>query len=369
LNKLMGQERWEKMIRGKEGQEQIFPTSEQLKNLSYDLTSGYTKPKTEGEEHFQKYVEDIGSTVNPGRGFNVRNIAVNNLGIPVASNIVGDIIENIGYGKEKGIIGKLGTWLGLSLLGNVNAPRYASELTNQGRNGIPQNINFDTQRMLNRLDQVDRRLLSVDPRTALARETSANLRRDIANGQMSARSLMTSYDGINAAKRNRGMFELSRPDRNFARGAIDQVLHATRDEIMQAGNAYPQALESWRNGIQAWAVIRQSNAITNTVEQWAKGPYSKVIAGPAAALFGVGTYSGIKSPLVSIPLSVGVPAAYKTAQTAYRAWQDPRLARYYWNAILDAQQENAPSFMKNYIKLNEGLEKSSRSSKKNKKKS
>lgn len=369
LHKLMGQERWEKMVRGQTGKEQMYPTSEQLKEFSQEATGGYTKPKTEGEEHFQKYIEDIGATIGPGRAFNMRNVAVNNLGIPVASNIVQDVIENLGFGKDKGLIGKLGTWTALSLLGNVNAPRYASDLMNQGRNGIPNNISFNTPRMMNRLDTVDRRLLSADPRTALARQTISSMRNDIANGQTSVRSLMTSYDGINAAKRNRGLFELTKSDREFAKRAINDVLHEVRDEIMDSGANYPQALQSWRDGIQAWAVIHQSRGITNTIDQWARGPYAKVLGGPAAALFGLGTYGGIKAPLIAGPAAVGVPAAYKGLQTAYRVWQDPRLSRYYWNAILEAQKENAPAFINNYNKLNKELEESPRSSKKNKSKS
>ena len=364
LQKLMGQERWERMVRGNPGQEQMYPTSEQLKEFSEKATGGYTKPKTEGEEHFQKYIEDIASTIGPGRAINMRNIAVNNLGIPVASNVVQDVIEGLGFGKEKGLIGKLGTWTALSLLGNVNAPRYASDLMNQGRNGIPNNVNFNTPRMMNRLDLVDKKLLSADTRTALARQTISSMRNDIANGQTSVRSLMTSYDGINAAKRNRGLFELTKSDREFAKRAINDILHEVRDEIMDSGANYPQALQSWRDGIQAWAVIHQSRGITNTIDQWARGPYSKVLGGPAAALFGVGTYGGLKAPLIAGPAAIGVPAAYKGLQTAYRVWQDPRLSRYYWNAILEAQKENAPAFINNYNKLNKELENSSRSSKK-----
>ena len=369
IQKLIGQERWERMVRGQPGREQMYPTSEQLKEFSNKATGGYTAPKTKGEENFQKYIEDIGSTIGPGRTFNVRNMAVNNLGIPVASNVVQDVVEGLGFGKDKGTIGKLLTWTGLSLLGNINAPKYASEMMNQGRNGIPQAANFDTPRMLKRLDAVDKKLLSADPRTALARQTSASIRSDISNGQNSVRSLMTSYDGINAAKRNRGLFELSKGDREYAKRAINDVLHEVRNEIVDAGKNYPEALKSWRDGIQAWAVIHQSKSLTNTIDNWARGPYAKVLGGPAAALFGVGAYGGLKNPLIAGPAAVGVPAAYKTLQTAYRVWEDPRLSKYYWNAILEAQRENAPAFINNYNKLNKSLEESSGSSKKNKKKS
>lgn len=367
LQKLIGQERWEQLVKGRPGQQQMLPTSEQLKEMSEEITGGYTRAKTSKEEKIDKYIEDIGSTLGGNRAVNLRNVAVNNLGIPVASNVVQNVIEDLGFGKDKAMVGKLGAWTALSLLGNVNAPRYASDLTNQGRNGIPQNLNYNTPRMMQRLDQVERSLLTSDPRTSLAREQIANIRRDIASGQNSTRSLMTMYDGTNAAKRNRGLFELNRNDRNFARGSIDRVLHAVRDEIMESGSNYPQALESWRNGIQAWAVIHQSKAITNTIDSWARGPYAKVLGGPALGLFGVSGYSALKAPIVAAPASVAVPAAYKTLQTAYRTWQDPRLSQYYWNAILDAQRENAPAFINNYNKLNKQLEKSSSSSKVNKK--
>ena len=176
--------------------------------------------------------------------------------------------------------------------------------------------------------------------------------------------MMTAYDGINASKRNRGLFELNRNDREFARVAIDRVRNAVRDEIMQAGSNYPQALESWRNGIQAWAVIHQSRNMTNWIDSLARGPYSKVLAGPALGLFGVSSLGALKAPLVAGPLGVGVPTAYKTFQVASRTWNDPRLAHYYWNAISAAQQENIPAFINNYNKLNKSLEKSDSTQKK-----
>lgn len=362
LSKLMGQERWDRMVKGQPGREQIAPTSEQLKKVSHQLTGEYTKPKTKGEGKFQGFIEDIGSTLGSatGRASTPRNIAINNLGIPIAANGVKEIVEDLGFGKDKGTVAKLGTWTALSLLGNVNAPQYASELMNRGRNGIPVGVNIDVVRLQNRLQQVSRdpHLLHADPRSALARQELAAIQNDLANGQTNVRSLMTTYDGINAAKRNRGLFELNSSDRNFAKRAIDRVRDTVRDEIMDAAANYPQALDSWRNGIQAWAVIHQSKALTNWVDQLAKGPYSKILSGPAAALFGVSAYGGFKAPIVAGPASVAIPTAYKSAQTAYRVWNDPNLQRYYWRAISAAQAENIPAFINNYNKLNKSLEKS-----------
>lgn len=366
LSELMGAEKWEKMVKGPPGQQQILPTSEQLKEFSQNATGGYTTPKTEGEKKFQDKIEDIGSTITGGRQFTGRNILVNNLGIPLASNVVKDIVEDLGFGKDKATYSKLGVWTFLSLLGNVNAPQFASQMMNHGRNGMPNNVNVNLPRLQNRLQNASRNplLLNADPRSDLARQELAAIQRDLANGQTSVRSMMTTYDGINAAKRNRGLFELGRNDQNYARRAIDEVRNVIRDEIMDAGSQYPTALNSWRNGIQSWAVIHQSRAITNWIEGVAKGPYGKTLSGPAAGLFGVTTYGGIKAPLIAGPAAAVIPPAYKTLQTAYRVGNDPNLARYYWAAVSAAKRENIPAFINNYNKLNKIIEKSDPTKKK-----
>jgi hypothetical protein len=366
LHELMGQERWERMVRGKPGQEQMLPTSENIKDISQQVTGGYTKPKTPGEEKFQKVTEDVGATIAGARRFNPRSVLVNNLGIPAASNVVQNVVEDLGFGKDKATYSKMGAWLALSLLGNVNAPQYASGLMNQGRNGVPNQLPINVPRMQQRIQNVlnDPHLLHADPRSALARQEANAILNDMANGQTSVRSMMTAYDGINAAKRNRGLFELNRGDQNFARRAIDQVRNAARDEIMESAQQFPDALNSWRNGIQAWSVIHQSRSITNWVDGLAKGPYSKMLSGPAAGLFGITSYGGMKAPLIAGPTALAVPAGYKAAQTAYRAWNSPSLSNYYWNAISAAQEENIPAFINNYNKLNKGLEKSDSAKKK-----
>ncbi len=360
ISELVGPEKWEQIM-----SQQILPTSEEYKSTSKKLTKGYTSPKTKGEKKFQGYIEDIGATLRGGRANTLRNVAVNNLGIPAASNAVKDIVEGLGFGEEKGTIAKLATWTALSFLGNVNAPQYASNLTNEGRQGIPQNLNINVPRLQQRLQNLanNPQLLHADPRTSLARESIQNINRDLAAGQTSVRSLMTTYDGVNASKRNAGLFQLNRGDRNFARRSIDMVRDAVREEILNAGQNHPAAINSWTSGIQAWATIHQSRAISNWIQNLAGGKYAKIISGPAAALFGISAYSGIKAPLVALPGAIALPGAYKIGQTAYRTWNDPNLSRYYWNAISEAQKENIPAFINNYNKLNKGLESSDKEGK------
>lgn len=360
ISELVGPEKWEQIVKGP-AKQQMLPTSEDLKKVSQDLTGGYTKPKTPEEEKFQGYVEDIGASINraaPNLGRTVgRNAAINNFAIPIASNVVKDVVEDLGFGKDKATYAKLGTWTMLSLLGNVNAPYYASQLMNQGRQGMPPSAVANIPRLENRLNQVESTLLNADPRNALARTQLNALRQDIARGQTSTRSLMQSYDGLNAAKRSKDLFGLPTGDKRFARNAINRVRDVLRDEIMDSGAAHPQALQDWRSGVEAWATIHQSRAITNWIEDTAQGPYSKILAGPAATLFGIGGYGAYKVPVIGLSGTAAAPAAYKSIQTAYRMWNSPDLANYYSQALMAAQQQNLPAFLNNYTKLNKKLEK------------
>lgn len=360
LSELVGKDRWERMVRGKPGQEQMLPTSQQLKETSIKITGGYTEPKTPGEKKFQEKVEDIASTVT-GRSFNTptfRNIALNNILTPVAANVAKDIVEDLGFGENKANLAKTAVWLPLSLAFNVNANQYASKLMNNGRNGFNPNLQVNVPRYENQLNRTARNMLQGDPGSALAQQQISGIRNDIANGQTNIRDLLTRYDALNRAKRDRGLFALNNQDRKAAIRNINEVRNVVRDEIEHLGKNNPQALLDWKNGVQAWSTIHRSNAIRNYVESVANGPYSKIVAGPALGLFGVGSWGAISSPLVAGSLSATSAAAYKTGKTLYRMWIDPTLNHYYWNAIGAAQKENLPVFLSNYVKLNKEIEKS-----------
>jgi hypothetical protein len=352
VSELMGPERWEKFVKG-EGH-QMFPTSEQLKEVSQKATGGYTKPKTKGEKEFHEFSEDVGSTLT---GRNAPQL-MRNLVIPAAANVAKKVVKDTGFGDDAANVAKAAVWIPLTLANSVNAPAYASNLMNEGRNGVPANVQFNVPRFMQRLQTIENTLLSNDPRTALARQQVAQLRNNIANGQTSVREGFNMYGGLNAAKRDRGLFALNRNDQNFARRAIDQVRDGLRDEIQHSASAYPQALNSWQNGVNAWATIHRSNAITNWVQSVAKGPYAKILTGPAAGLFGIGAYGAKMAPMVALPGTAAVASSYKVGQTLMRMWGDPNLRNYYWGAINGAMGENLPTFISNYNKLNKGLEKS-----------
>lgn len=355
ISEYIGKDRWERMVRGMPGKEEIFPTSEHFKKGTETLTGNYTKPRSKNEASFQELSGDIGSAIGGGAS-SYRNAIL----IPSAANAVKDIVEKLGFGEDLATKAKMAVWLPLSLANNVNGSRYASEQMNMGRQGIPATAQSRTPRLLQRLDDLERSpmMLSSDPRSDLARQQIHRVRTDIANGQTSVRSLMTAYDGVNATKRSRGLFDLGRTDRKFATNRINEVNRVLRDEIRESSKQFPEAFNSWEKGLTSWAVIHQSNAITNWVESIAKGPYAKLLTGPTAALFGIGAYGAKLKPAYAGGASATSAAGYKTGQVLYRMYQDPNLRRYYWNAIRASQMENLPVFIHNYQKLKKEVENS-----------
>ena len=361
ISEYIGQENWERLIRGNPGEQQNLPTSSALKSFSEGASKGYTSPKTKGEKEFDELIEDVASTFNPITRFMPGSRfqrAANHFLIPAAANVTKKIVNDLGFGEDNANLAKMSVWLPLSLANNVNGSRYASYLMNRGRNGFNQNQVVHVPTYQNQLNEVSRDMLHGDPRSALAQQQIAGIENDIANGRTTMRDLMTRYDAINAAKRDRGLFSLNRADRAAAVRNINQVRDVVRNQIETLGAANPQALAHWKNGVQAWATIHRSNAISNTIQDWAKGPYAKILTGPAAALFGVGGYGAATHPLIAGPGSVGAGGAYKSGQILYRMWNDPSLQNYYWNALNGVMEHNFPVFLSNYEKLNKKLEKS-----------
>jgi len=341
----------------------LFPTSHHLKEASHAATGGYTKAKTKGEEGFEEFEEDVASTFAGGRAAPVpgRNpmtqAAINHLLIPAAANVTKEIVKDIGFGEDKANMAKIAVWLPGMLLNNVSGPQYSSSLMDRGRNGMPANLQIDTNRFLASLQRAEARMNVSDTRTALARQQIHDLRADVAAGRTTVRDAMNQFDGTSALQRSKGMFELGRNDRNYARGAINDVKNVLRDEINISGGRYQDALQSWNNGVQAWSTVHQSRTITNFVEDVLRGPYGKVVGTAALPLFGVGGVGGAKiAPFVSGAGTIATPLAYKAGQIRYRAMFDPNLRQYYWGAINAASQQNAPVFLNYYNKLEKELE-------------
>lgn len=359
LYNMIGEDNWDKLFEGDPNEEMLqfkFPTSEDLKKLTNKVTQGYTEPKNKWEKRAQDLVSDVASTFTR-RPTNRQEFLRNNLGIPAAANVVKDAVEDMHFGENKAEWAKSATWISLSLLNNVNARNYAINRIRAGRQGFGPNINADVPRLELSLDALERNLQGGDPRTALALQQISAIRNDLQSGRSSINDLMNRYDAINAVKSDRGMFALPTTQRQSAIRNINNVRNAIRDEINQIGAVNPDALANWNEGIRSLAVVHRSNALSNWVDRTLRGRYAKALSGPLAALFGAGTYAGYKAPFVGGSLTAVGAGGYKAGQVAYRVWQDPNLARYYWRAIAASQRGNEQAFLRSYRNLEKRYEK------------
>lgn len=355
LHSLIGDEKWKSAVTGSNNLLKIdLPTTQEIRsNLTEPATGEYLKPKNEKEKFTQEIASDIGSIGGAKVGGNLRNRLTNYIAIPTAANLVKSGTKELGLEEKYGDYGKLATWTALSLANNVNAPAYAAQLMNQGRNGFGPNVRANVPRYHQNLDRVARNMLHGDPRSALAQQQILGIRNDIANGQLSMNNLMNRIDAINAAKRDRGLFQLNRADRNAARRNINQVRDVVRDEIVHLGQSNPQALRAWQEGMGAFAAIHRSRAITDMARRFADRLHG---AGEIGSIFGLGT-GIVKAPLGVATGATVVPAAYKTGQVLFRVMTNPTLAHYYWDAIGAAGRGDSNVFIKNYNRLNDEYKK------------
>lgn len=347
IHDIIGPERWNELFYT-EGT--LLPTSNDLRQMEEKVTGQYTRARGKNEERIQQVTGDIGGMGRSPRPTRASYL-YNNIGIPVASNLVKETVKELGYGDTAGEWSKLAAMTTLSLGNFVNSRNHAADLMNQGRQGFGPNVTANVPRYNNSLNRVSRNMLAGDERSALARQQIAGIENDIQNGQTTMQDLMNRYDAINASKRSRGLFELGSTDREAAIRNINQVRDVVREEIEHLGRNNPQALQAWQDGVQAFSVIHRSNALTNWVRNTLKDPYSKATV---AGLFGAGA---IKAPLIAAPLAAAGIGGYKTAQVAYRVWSDPTLATYYWQAMRAAARENGPAFLKSFNSLEKAYQK------------
>jgi len=357
IESFVGPDKWKKMIRGTGDIDTHVPTSADIKQLTEASTGDYTKPRGPKEKAAQEFVGDVAAVIS-GKKPTLKSVAVNNLGIPLAANATKQIVDGLGFGEDKATVAKLATWTALSLFSGVNGREYATKQVREAKDMLPNNLTVDLNRYLPRLDALEKKFLTSDPRSQAARQQIGAIRQDIQNGQTSIHDLLTQYDGINATKNTKGFFDIGKGSaRTSATKNLDDVRHVVRDMINETGQQYPKALEKWSNGMQSLAVIHQSQRMTNWIKDTLQGPYAKLASGAVAGLFGAGAFH---SPVAAITGASVAAAGYKTYQVAHRVWNDPSLSKYYWDAIAAAKMQNSDAFIKNMNALDKAYKEKER---------
>lgn len=338
----------------------IFPTYEQIKKYGEEKSAGYLSPKDESEKAFDETIRDVVNINFPmTRGAN----PLIKTGIAIGANLAKQGSLLLGMDEDKADLLKMGTWTIGSLAGNMNARQFGIDQTRIGRQGIGNNA-FNPHALEQDLDILQRGLLRGDPRSDPALKAIRDIRHQMRQGQTNVQDLIERYDALNAMKREKGMFEFGRVDRRVAERRLTRVQHAIRDQIEQH-SADPHAFQQWRNGLEALAVVSQTENMTRWVDNLlSKGKYKDLANKAVYGLFtggagaaGTATALGFGSKLlIGAPLAAGLAGAYKGIQVLQRVVQSPVLANYYRNAMQAIVRQDAPAFISNYNKLNKSYE-------------
>ena len=368
IKSLIGEKAWQKT--GQAGapifeqaeKTQLLPTSQELFEKANKEAGGMLSPRSRAEAVTQNITEDVTASLMPFGKFGSTPMRqfVNHVATPIAANIAQESVKQLRFGDKAADITKAGIWTGLTLATNINAKAHASELMNRGREGIPDNVYANVHDLQTDLRNLARNnnFVVADPRSQLARKAINDIESQLANGQGSIRSLMSTYDGINALRRSKDMFDMTRADQAFARSRIADVQKVLRKHITDMRSVYPEAIESWENGLSAWGTIHTSDFIVNKIEELIRSPVGKQVSKAALPAFGIGSGAGIASnPAIAGAGAVGLGTLYKGGQVGYRIATNPVLSRYYWNAAAAAAKGNTGMLAKSLDKLGKALEK------------
>jgi hypothetical protein len=349
-------------ITGLFGKEQnILPTSSKLKELSENLSSGYTKAETETEKKADELVSDIGSMLIPGSGnYNFAKV----IGIPVVGNLVKEGLKYKNAGEKTQAYGKVGTMVALDLLsrnkGGVN--KYAKNLYSKADELLPKGISINAQNLEKSLNNLEKTLNAggVRATTKKALEKVSEIKNEIKNGKIDVKRLAAYRPSINEAIQELGGFQFEIPKK--LKPAAIRNLNQVKNEVIGTLNQYgekfnPEFLKYHKSANEVYAAIQRSNVIANFLkENIPYSPQSKAVQtlfslapyGATAALFKL-------TPATAIGATTGF-AGYQGFKVLHRVMNSPTLRKYYLNILKESSAGNVPEATRNLKLLDKSME-------------
>ena len=336
----------------------LLPTTEQhKKTIEHAIPS--LKPKNKLEEFSQNIAQDTASLFLPGQMFRMGRYAMTpmrSLGVATAANVAGTGTELWTGDKSKGDMVKSGSMLALSLLNPTSARNISQNLYTSAANLLPENATVNAGNFVNRLNNLEARILRGRPIENLAPSERFVLNqidrfRNLSqNNQINMQSLVAQRRSFNE-ELQRGLFELpDRATRARARELSQEISHATRDTMRQYGTQNPQWLQYQEAADLSHGAIQQSNYISRILQNFMRGRPEGL-----AHLFGIGLPAGAAafSPLGAAAGLIG----YQSAKLGTRIVRSRELRNHYARVVAAAAADNPKLIHKELDELEEKLEK------------
>lgn len=336
---------------GKKGLE-LIPSSNDIKEMSSYLTSGFTDPKGAVEELGDDITSLATSLLIPSKDPTKFKSLLKSLGAAAATKGVGKGVESLGGGEKMQAGAEIGTLFLTGLLGKKTADKFVGEQYQKAKSQIPKGTMLDTTKLASSLEGIEKDLsrgISTSTKNEVKGAIS-ELRAKASGGAMPAEEIIESYHNINERLTSKKLFdELSTGERKILKHRYDTFKDSINEEISKYGKKNPEFYKDWRNANQAFATIAQSKKVSNFLQD-KLGKMPKYLTGSLAAelLFGHPYAAG----------AMGTSAmSVKTGELLYRISKSPKLRQHYLNVISEASKENLPGVIKNLKFLNKEAEK------------
>lgn len=333
-----------------------LPTSRDLKQISENITSGYTAPKTPAEEFGDQISSLSTALVSPTKAMTSLGSLAKNIGSSIlkatATKTVGKGSQLLGASESSQNKIEMGTLFMLGMIQQKNAQSYANDRIKKATSLIPENQMIQTNSLAKNLESLEKQL-SIGVTTPTKDQVLKPLRElkaKASGGAMEMREIDTAYRNINEIMNSKKLFdELSKTEQKLLRHRFDLLKDELKKPIQEYGKYNPEYYKEWTSGNEAFATVAKSKNASNFIK-------SKVGSMPKhlATSLAVDLFLGHPQ---AIPATIAGYGSLKGTELLYRISKSPVLRDHYQKVIIEAANENFRGMVYNLEKLDEELKK------------
>lgn len=330
-----------------------LPTSSELRDLSRQISSGYTEPKTKIESLADDIASDTVSLMIPVKG---KVPFMRSLITSTAANLAGEGVKQLG-GSEKATAGtKLGALFLSSFIGRNGirgADKYVDNLYKQAEKAIPEGAKTSAGSMVENLGNLKTKLSkgTLAPSEKAVVDEIDTILEKVKGGKIEAQELQASKRSLSEKM---GKFLYETPEKAAkarARKLFGKVKQEINSPLQEYGKTNPEFYKPYLEAEQGFATLAQSRRTSEFIKKYAKiaSPYS--IAGAVTSLFA--------NPMAFAKGAVGAgigTGILKSSEMAYQIAKSPALRRHYMNILNAAIQEDAVTMNRNLKELSDKIE-------------
>lgn len=325
-----------------------LPSSQEIKDFTSYLTSGFTDPQSTREELGDDIVSLGTSLLIPSKDPIKFTSLLTALGKSITAKFASAGTKYLGgsEGTQKAV--EFGTLFLMGLINPNTASKFVADQYSQSRSKIPPQTMLSTtnlEKSLSALEQDLAKGISTSTKNEVKSAVS-ELKAKASGGAMPAEEVVEAYHNINERLTSKKLFdELNTAERKTLKHRYDLFKDAVNKEISNYGTYNPEFYNQWKKANAAYSTIAGSKAVSNFLQS-KLGNIPKHLTGTVALELFLG------HPQIAAA-TVGAAGAVKVGELLYRIGKNPTLRKHYLNVIKEAGNENLPAVIKNLNSLHE----------------